>query len=252
MALQQPFVDGNFTFPVEVEGSPSIAIDEITRAMIITRKFCILRDFYSPLPQGTIDYQYKDSFLINEVQAQQQGPMLWFNRIFAQIPQARVEPREVSFTQPGRSAAQISKATLKAIGWNPYGASAPLTTFQLATATFTYALQTSLTEPPASLFPAVPTVSVLQFNGSPVDFTGQVYVNVGQVTEPSLINPGTNVTETRWNLVGIVGGFFPGTGGKLYGFASGGDWIYSTAITRWRGPIFALEIVKIPNVVLPP
>lgn len=252
MAIGEPYFDADIDTPVEVEGSPSISTDEVTRAKLIQRTFSVKKDNYNPLVQGVKDPRFPTAVLINETGGQQQGPVLWFNRNYAEVPGTRIEPIFISFTFPGKSAVQTSKLTGLPIGWAPYGQAAPLTQQVLAKATYSYAAQTSPSQDPALLF-TVPALSALTYKGSKVDYSGSVYISVGQVSIPQpptvgisgtppvvTSTPNPAIIEQRYQFDGVVGGFF-----------SGLNWIYSVNIRRWRGPIWEMEVVQIDNLILP-
>lgn len=238
MAVPQPFFDCNIDSPVEVEGSPSISVDEVTNSRIIKRAYAVKKDNWVKLGYAVPDPQISNSALINEAAGKIEGPVLFFDRNYAEIPAARVEPREVAFTLPGRSAVQYSKITGLPIGWSGYGAASPQTQFKVARVEFSYAKATSLAANPQFLF-IVPAVSALTYKGSVVDYSGNVYVSVGNVTIPQP-TPNPPISEPRFQLDGTVGGFF-----------SGQDWVLSVNISRWRGPIWQMEVVKIPTLILP-
>ncbi len=236
--MAEPYIDALIDFPVEVEGSPLISTDEVTASMHIKRSYAVAYQQWVRLAYNSRDPQFTTAPLVNEAGGNIQGGVLFFSRNYSEIPAARVEPREIAFTLPGRSAVQISSRTGGAIGWNPYGAVAPQTVPKLARVEYSYAAATSLAQNPATLFTPV-TESALTYQGARVDFSGAVYVSVGDVSIPQgLTNP--PLVEPRWQFQGIVGGFF-----------SGQDWIVSVNITRWRGPIFQREVVKIPTLILP-
>lgn len=215
-----------------------ISVDEVTGSQHIKRAYAVKASNWVKLAYASRDPSFTAGRLVNENPGQRAGPVLFFDRNFSEIPSPRFEPREIAFTLPGRSAVQISSRSGAPIGWNPYGAVAPQTVPKLSRVEFSYAAVTSLTEDPRSLFSPVEE-SALTYGGARVDFSGTVYVSVGDVsipqgpTAPPLVEP-------RWNFQGVVGGFPSGT-----------DWIVSVNITRWRGPIFQREVVKIPNFILP-
>lgn len=234
----QPLVDGNFSFPVEIEGSPEISVDEITGARTIKRHYAVLKSQYNPLAYSSPDPKFAFAYLGPENPVRALGPILFFDRTYYEVPQSRTEPREISFPLPGRSAVALSKISGGAIGWNPYGAIAPTTKYMLATVVFQYAAIKSLAQNPASLF-SIPDVSALKFNGATVDYSGQVWASIGNVTIPQGAKAAP-IVEPRFSLQGVVGGF-----------TSGGNWIVSRALSRYKGPVWQLEVVTIPNFILP-
>lgn len=236
--VPEPTIDGNFDFPVEVEGSPVISTDETTYGRHITRKYAVRRAVYNRLAYAVPDVQFPTARLVSEGGGNIQGPILFFDRNYSEIPGPRVESREIAFTIPGKSAVQISSVTGLPIGWNPYGAVAPQTVPRTARVEISYAAKTSLGQAPASLFNA-PAESALRYQGAVVDYTGPVYVYVGDATIPRP-DPNPPIVEPRFQFQGIVGGFF-----------SGQDWVVSVNYSQYRGPIWQMEVVKIPNLILP-
>lgn len=222
-ALKTDIFDGDFTFPVEVEGSPLITTDELTRSKIITRTYAVLNATYIPLSQGVPDVIYNTAYLVNEQPSSIQGPILFFQRVFAQLPSPRQETRTVSFTIPGASQEQLSSVGGGAIGWNQYGKAAPGTYSVKATVEFTYQ-----TTPNAATTP----ITVIRYNGRPVDFVGTVFVYVGNRTVST--GPGTSVVEPRWDFQG-----FTNPNGLPI------NWTLEVNISRWRGIIWQYETVTI-------
>jgi hypothetical protein len=236
--VPQPRIDADLTTPVEVEGSPIITVDEVTYSLHIRRLYAVLAASWQKLGYAAPDPQFPGARLVNETQDRRFGPVLWFSRYYSEIPQPRVDTRQVAFTLPGRSAITISKRTAGVIGWNQYGAAAPQTVPKDATVQYSYAAAVSIAQNPKTLFFVTPE-SALTYQGARVDYSGSVYVSVGDVTIPQAPTEAP-IVEPRWQLQGTVGGFF-----------SGQDWVISDQITRWRGPIFQKEKVFIPNFILP-
>lgn len=232
------FVDADLSTPVEVEGSPIITVDEVTNSLHIRRLYAVLAANWQKLGYASPDPRYPTARLINETQDRHFGPVVWFSRYFSEIPQPRVDTRQVAFTLPGRSAIQISQRTAGVIGWNPYGAVAPQTVPKDATVEYSYAAVSSSNQNPKTLFFVTPE-SALTYGGARVDYSGSVYVSVGDVTIPQGPTQAP-IVEPRWQLQGSVGGFF-----------SGQNWVISDQITRWQGPIFQKEKVYIPAFILP-
>lgn len=217
------FLDGDFTYAHEVEGSPSISVDEVTQAKIITRLYAILTDYYEPLPQDDPDPVYANAYLITEQAAGIQGPIFFFQRIYAEIPDTRTEHRAVSFTIPGKSKVDTSAETGSPVGWNQYGAASPGTYSLKADVIISYALG-----PDA---PTLPVTAVL-YNGAPVDFIGSVYEYIGNHTVE--VSPGNNVFEPLWLPAGVT---VPNTMPI--------DWIAEVNVTRWRGNIWQYEQITV-------
>ncbi len=236
--VPQPKIDALIDFPVEVEGSPILTVDEQTFSLHIKRNYAVRSALWQKLAFATPDPRFTDARLITEAGGSIQGPVLFFTRNFSQIPASRTQPREIAFTLPGRSAVVFSEVTHLPIGWNPYGAVAPQTVPLDAQVLYEYAAVTSLSQDPATAFAPV-AVSALTYQGARVDYSGVVYAFGGDVSldrgpgQPPLVEP-------RWRREGVVGWF-----------TSGVTWVVSTNITQWRGPIYQREVVRIPNFVLP-
>lgn len=238
MAVPAALFDALIDFPVEVEGSPAISTDEVTGSRVIKRLYAVRKSAYNPLAYASPDPFITTAKLASENPGNIVGPVLFFERNYLEVPQPRVEAREISFPYPGRSAVETSKLTGLPIGWNPYGAAAPQALPVLARVEISYAAVSSVGQDPRTLF-NVPLQSRLTFQGATVDFSGFVYVSVGNVSIPQP-SPNPPVIEPRWQLSGSVGGFF-----------SGLDWVYSVNVSRWRGPVWQMEVVKVPNLILP-
>lgn len=234
-AIGIPFWDIDLTNPFECEGSPQITTDEVTRATFVTRMFCQKAENYLPHVQGERDYLYPNAFLINEQTTQHAGPVLYFVRNYATLPASRVEPQFVTFTNPGKAAVTLSGVSGRPIGWDKYGALSPFSEQRIARATFNYARQLYPTQVPSTIFTS-PALSNLTYRGAAVDFSGPVYVDVGNET---VSNGPPPVIEDRWAYQGVVGGFVAG------------NWIISVNIRRWRGNIFEQLILSLDSYSLP-
>ena len=237
-AVPQPYFDANIDTPVEVEGSPQITTDDVTGSQLIKRSFAVRKVNYLPLAYASPDPAIVNAYLGNEANGSIKGPVLFFDRNYIQVPKSRVEAREVAFTLPGSAATQNSLVTGQPIGWNQYGRSAPKTVYRTARVEYSYAAQKYLGQDPATLF-TIPAVTQLTYGLAVVDFTGFVYVSVGNVSIPQP-DPKPPIVEPRWNPAGIVSGF-----------SSGSDWIISALLTRWKGPVWQMEVVKLVNLILP-
>lgn len=224
MSLFPPIkVDGNFTYPREVQGSPVISTDDVTGAKLISRKYVVLTANYKPLPPAEKDPVFKDAYLINETPDQVVGVLTFFSRNYAQLPPTRTEPRRVAFTMPGRSAVELSEITGKPVGWNPYGAAAPYTRDITGVATISYEVNPTV---------VVEQITKIVFNGAPVDFVGVVYEFVGNVEVPR--PGGIVITEPRWRYAGLT---IP--------FVISGNWICEIGFQRWRGPIWEKTVIRV-------
>ncbi len=243
-------IDGDFKTPREVEGSGGISIDEVTRAKVVKRTYAVERSFFQPLlradnPFAVIpDAVFPDCILVEEMFDSIEGPILYFSRVFSQIPAARTEPKLVTFTMPGKSGVQTSQYTGKAIYWSNYGSGSPYTRAILATSSFTYKAgnpQGLFTLPPLSqIFWDSPTGRV------PVDWAGDVYelkgLRVGRpyygpevINNPSLLFI-TDVIEPDWRKVGQT---IPPTVPSI--------WTSEIGVYRWRGCIWCLEVTQVPT-----
>jgi hypothetical protein len=219
MSFPDTIIDGNFTTPREIEGSPTISLDEITYSMIITRRYAVLKTAYVPLPQKTPDVLYKSAILVTENTDAVEGPMMKFHRIFAEVPPIRFERRQISFTVPGVPAVYYSSITGLPIGWNKYGTSAPISRLLMASVYFSYTIDTPLTVPP---------LTKITYQGQEVDFAGPVYVPVGDVPIAG------NKTEPRFEFQGFTNpALCPGI------------WTVAAPSRRWRGPIWETELIVI-------
>lgn len=223
MAFPEINYDGDFSYPRTVEGGPIIAMDPITLSLIIQRKYVVLSKNYLPLMQGSTvkDPRFTDAYYIDEGVDSVQGPLTFFTRRFAQLPQSRVEPQEITWTIPGQASWDTSLITSAVIAWNKYGKGAPYSRVVMASAHISYLFN-----------PAVDpiVISKVTFNGVPVDYTGFVYRFVGNVEVPQ--PGGTSITEPRWFPDGVT----------APGFVSG-PWTVSGAFTRWMGPIWERRVI---------
>lgn len=220
MALPDIFYDGNFDTPIEVEGSGLVSTDDITKGLIITRKYVIKASSYVPLPQGTRDRIYNNAYLVNETADQRRGPLVFFTRLFYQLPPSRTEPRSVSFTILGKSSVDYSAVTGLPIGWNQYGAAQPNTRNVNGFADFSYAID--------PLTFGQPPITRNTYLGAPVDYMGFVYAYRGNVVVSDAL------TEPRWHLVGAT----------FYTLMPA-LWIQEVNVTRFRGPIWQMEVVRV-------
>lgn len=217
--MPTPIIDGDFTNPVEIQGSPSFALDEVTYARVITRRFAVQRNYYSPLPQATPDPTYKTALLVTEATDQIEGGIMFFRRVFAEMPATRTERRPLAFVIPGRSQVFYSSKTALPINWDKYGLAAPLNRLLLATSTFTYSLFAPT---------LVTNLTKIVYQGQEVDYAGPVYVPVGDVPI------GGNQTEPRWQFQGMTNPQIAPT-----------FWIVAVNARRWMGPIWETETVTV-------
>jgi hypothetical protein len=214
-------IDGNFDHPVEIEGSPTFAKDEITYATILTRRYAVLKSSYVALPQGTFDVQNKNALLVTEATDSVEGPIMKFHRVYAEIPSYRTERRLVAFTRPGVSDIAISQLSALPISWDKYGQIAPLTRLFLATVEYTYQIGSPV---------AITQLTKITYKGQEVDFTGSVYRSVGNVVIAGM----NGKTEPRWVFEGFTD---PATCPSL--------WWLSESSRRWMGPIWEKERVSL-------
>jgi hypothetical protein len=233
-----PTIDGDFTFPREIEGTQIISVDEVTSAITIIRKYAQTTATYTPSPpQSGNDYLFTTAVLISEAVENIIGPMSYFRRTYCTIPAPRNESRMVAFTRPGESAVVLSTISHLPIGWSAYGKCAPFSSLVVANVAFSYALGDDEFSPPNFTPPAetVITYSGVTGGNSPVDYIGAVYVQTGYAIVGF---EGNNISEQRWRMQGQTNpNVIPN------------PWILNVNITRWKGPIWQMEVVSIPNVI---
>lgn len=223
MAFPDITYDGDFDHPIEIEGGPLISTDDVTGSIYITRKYAVKNVAYVPSAMGLPDRTFPKSYLVQETPDNIQGPILFFSRLFAQLPVTRTEPRMISFTYLGKSKEDRSKVTGRAIGWNQYGGGAPATRNVQASVAYSYAID------PASF--NKPLITKNTFNGVPVDFMGFVYAYKGNDKVSD------ELTEPFWELIGSTFYALPPA-----------IWIQEVNVTRWRGSIWQMEVVSVnPN-----
>lgn len=212
--------DGNFSYPREVEGSPRISVDEITHSRQIVRRYAQLTSNFTPLSAGSRDNVYQNAVLISESMDGIQGPLCFFTRTFNEIPGPRTEARMVSFTLPGVSRAFYVPGQALPASFDKYGYAAPSTRLILGSVAYSYSVNS---------FQAPPVTQIL-YHGNPVDFVGEVYIPAGT---RSGAQSGNNNSNTQWKLDGVTD---PPSMPV--------NFILSVNVTRWRGPIFQMEVVS--------
>lgn len=230
-----PIYDGNFSTAQEVHPSPVISTDEITRSRLWFRTMAVGVSSYVAQAQGTADPYISGGYLINESDAGIVGPVKFYQRNYAEVPGTRMEVRMIPFTMPGKSAVVTSDISSLPIGWNPYGVAAPFTQQMLADVDYSYVFVPTGTNP-RSLF-TIPDLTQLTFDDRVVDYTGDVYESIGQAT---VVQGGglPDIIEERYAYAGTV-----------TGWSEGQDWVVSVDIRRWRGPIWEMEVVTVPNLL---
>lgn len=218
--LPDTIFDGNFDFPQEIEGSPIISTDEITKSLIVTRNYVVKASNYNPLPQGVFDGIYPSCALVNEQGSGHQGPLYFFTRVFAQLPFPRTEQRLISFTRPGRTGISINAGGV--IAWNQYGTAAPNTRARLANVAFSYYFNS---------VPSPPAITQITAFDVPVDYYGQIYTYDGNVT---VTIDGVSVVQPSWSFAGNTSpASLPST------------WIQDVQVSRWRGNIWEMQVVSL-------
>jgi hypothetical protein len=228
--MSTPLIDGFFDTPREVEGSPWFSVDEVTLSFTIKRKYAQRTATYQPTTINFPDPVFPLAIFISENTADIQGPIMWFERIFSTVPNPRVESREIPFTRPGQSAAILSGLTNLPVGWNQYGTCQPNPRLRIATVNFTYNIGPTFN---------APAQSQITYNGSPVDYFGPVLVPGPYVVVANNLPVGGKlIVEQRWISAG-------NTSPAVLGFT----WIQDINISRWKGPIWQMEVISIPNLV---
>lgn len=186
------FVDGDFSYPREIEGSGTRIFSQYNNAdFILERRFVQEKNSYTPLPISSADYQY-GAYLVEESEIKRDGYLVWFRRTYSTLPRARIENREVSFSSPGIGG--FTGPILIPNGWNRYGKARPSTQFRNATVQISYTLGQ-----PVCLLP-----TQILYNGAVVDYVGDTYTDDGKtwlgVTLPSTIPLTWILSDTarRW------------------------------------------------------
>lgn len=230
IGIQVPYIDGDFTHAVETDGGPIITTDETTKSLSITRFYAVRTANYRPLSLGASynqtqqDKQYTNAYLLTESVTQVIGPITYFQRVFATVPDSRTEPRSIAFTMPGQSAVQRSSISNQPIGWDPYGKARPYTRILNAEVEYSYSINGAFFYPP---------LTRITFAGTPVDYVGLVYQFAGYV-QVTLPNNAGLTTEPRWTLAGATDpALIPAI------------WVQEFNVTRWRGPIWQAEKISL-------
>ena len=241
---QITILDGDFSTPQEVNGSPMISTDPVTRSKTVVRKYAVWKSYYTPLIYGSFvaipDRQFPTCILIEETPQQVDGPFLFFARTYCEVPGPRNEPLVYAFSMPGKSAVTLSSLTHLAVNWRQYGNGSPYTRAILANAAYSYAAGDP--GPNGSLLFTIPTLSRIVYNSVAgpisVDYVGDVYewsgsraitqqqggITVLTGAEPSFVFVGSTVPRT-----------LPAT------------WIAEANVRRWRGSIWELEVITVPT-----
>ncbi len=237
--------DGDFSQPVEVNGSPLISTDPITRSKTIVRSYAQWKAFYNPLIYGAFvripDPQFPTAILIEEVTQQVDGPLMWFQRVYCEVPNSRNEPLVYAFSMPGKSAVTLSALTHQPVNWRPYGNGSPYTRAILANVAYSYAAGDPGTNG-ANLF-TIPTLSRITYNSVTgpisVDYVGSVYEYAGTRAITAVQGGITVLTGAEPNFV-LVGSTSPAS--------IPASWIAEANVRRWRGSIWELEVITVPTV----
>jgi len=200
------YASRDYSAPVEIQGSGVRQFSEVTtNDFILTRMFVQKASVYKPLLISTADYQYKNAFLVDEIETKRDGYAVWLTRIYATIPSTRTEYRSIAFTFPGQSALVIA-GNGGVVKWSKYGAGAPSTALSSATVTISYSMGAPFVSAPTQVL----------YNGQPVDFCGNVYTDDGSK---------------------LLGQTSP--------LAAPSSWVISDTARRWKGNIFERERVTI-------
>ena len=238
--LKGQFYDGPLTLPTEVEGSGAIALDSITQAQVLTRKYVQLQSLYvPPIPNSSSypDKIFPGLWFVSEKIDKIENGLTCFTRIFCSVPMPRVERRLISFTYPGRSAAYTSRSSGGYIGWNQYGGGAPKTRLEPVQVQYTYVLVVSPILDPYNVFPNPPQPSAITYNGKLVDFVGDVYAPSGPSYQSG------NRVEQSWAYQGTTSP----SGGQI---GSVVPWVIAVDQRRYMGPIWEQAVTQFPNGLL--
>ena len=236
--------DGDFSVPVEVNGSPMISTDPITRSKTIVRKYAVWKAFYNPLIYGAFtkipDRQFPTAILIEEVPEQVDGPFFWFQRVFCEIPGDRTEPLVYAFPMPGKSAVTLSALTGKPVNWRQYGNGSPYTRAILSRVDYTY--RAGDPGPSGSLLFTIPTLTRITYNSVTgpisVDYVGQVYEFAGSRAITQQQGGITVLSNAEPDFV-LVGSTVPATIPE--------QWIQEVSVRRWRGAIWEMSTITVPT-----
>lgn len=236
--------DGDFSVPVEINGSPIISTDPVTRSKTIVRSYAVWKAYYNPLIYGTFqripDRQYPTAILIEEVPQQTEGPWFFFQRVYAEIPASRTEPQVYGFPMPGKSSVTLSAQTGRPVNWRQYGNGSPYTRAILASVAYTYAAG----DPGvggASLF-TIPELTRITYNSPTglisVDYVGDVYEFAG-TRIITAIQGGISVLVGAEPSFVLVGSTSPRT--------IPAQWVQEVNVRRWRGSIWEMAVITIPT-----
>lgn len=237
-------LDGDFSTPQEVNGSPLISTDPVTRAKTVVRSYAVFKAFYTPLIYGTFvaikDRQYPNCILVEEIPQGADGPYFYFQRVYSEIPASRDEPLVYAFSMPGKAAVTNSRQTGLPVNWRPYGNGSPYTRAILANAAYTYAAGDPGPNG-ANLF-TIPELSRITYNSPSgpisVDYVGDVYEFAGTRAITQQQGGITVLVNAEPNFV-LVGSTTPRTLPTT--------WIAEANVRRWRGSIWELEVITVPT-----
>lgn len=236
--------DGDFSQPVEINGSALISTDPVTRSKTIVRMYAVWRTSYTPLIYGNFtlipDRQFPTAFLIEEIPQQCEGPFFFFQRLYSEVPNSRTEPLVYAFSMPGKSAVTLSALTHQAVNWRPYGNGSPYTRAILATVNYSYAVG----DPGATgaaLF-TIPTLTRITYNSFSgpisVDYVGDVYEFAGSRAITSQQGGITVLTNAEPNFVRV---------GSTNPAILPATWIAEANVRRWRGAIWEMSVITVPT-----
>lgn len=246
MPISQIIVlDGDFSTPQEVNGSPLISTDPITRAKTVVRSYAVWKAYYNPLIYGNFvaikDRQFPTCILIEEVPQNTDGPFFFFQRIYCEIPASRNEPLVYAFSMPGKSAVTLSAITGKPVNWRPYGNGSPYSRAILANAAYSYAAGDPGPNG-ANLF-TIPVLTRILYNSVAgpisVDYVGDVYEFAGTRAITAQQGGITVLTNAEPDFV-FVGSTVPRV--------LPATWIAEANVRRFRGSIWELEVITVPTV----
>lgn len=188
--MSAPIIDGNFTAPVEIEGSGVRTFSQYNTAdFLVDRLYVQERISYRPIPISSTDRVYPKAYMVEDSVLKTDGAFAYIKRTFMTIPSPRMESKNIVYTFPGESLQSITVVDGKIVySWDRYGAKKPASVFRSANLAYTYSLGQVAVDLPTQIL----------LDDSPVDFVGFVFAVDGQtligVTSPS-VSPGTFIVS---------------------------------------------------------
>lgn len=162
--MSAPIIDGDFSFPIEIEGSGARTFSQYnTFDYTLERLYAVNRLFYNPTIISVPDYQFPRAIMVEETVVKNDAAFTYIKRTFMTVPQQRIEGRNVAFTFPGSSRYSITSDGKAS--YDRYGNYKPATVYRQARVTYSYSQGQVTTGFPTQIL----------FQGQPVDFTGEVW-----------------------------------------------------------------------------